>query len=145
MSVGLLGARAETAPKELPAPPAGGDGSTPGGQRPRFALECLAYRETGGQYAAVCLDLALFVRRPALSDAVDELNALVQSYVDDALTDGHPEAWIPRPAPLRTHLRVYARIGVLMALDLLRAFRARFHLGSGTRLEPSFVAHPCAA
>lgn len=68
-----------------------------------LAVRCIALKD-GALYKAVCIDLGLYVQRSSLSEAMQELEELIHSYVRDALEAGVPWERLLRPIPKEERL-----------------------------------------
>ena len=75
----------------------------------QVAVRCIALKD-GALFKAVCIDLGLYVQRPALQDAMQELEELIRSYVHDALEAGIPPERLLRPIPKEERARLYAKL-----------------------------------
>lgn len=75
----------------------------------RLAVRCIALKD-GELCKAVCVDLGLYVQRPTLREAMSELEALIRSYVQDALEAGIPPERLLRPIPKEERARLYAKL-----------------------------------
>lgn len=95
--------------------------------RQLLAVRCIALKD-GALYKAVCIDLGLYVQRSSLAEAMQELEELIRSYVQDALDAGMPWEKLLRPIPKEERLRLYAKL----FWAELRAW-ARDLLGPGRR------------
>lgn len=74
-----------------------------------LAVRCIALRE-GRLFKAVCIDLGLYLERPTLQEAMEELEALIRSYAQDAVDAGISHNKLLRPIPKGERLRLYAKL-----------------------------------
>ncbi len=74
-----------------------------------FALRCIALKD-GDLFKAVCLDLGLYVERPTLPAAMQELEELIRTYVADSLEAGVSEDRLLRPIPKSERARLYLKL-----------------------------------
>lgn len=79
----------------------------------KHSVECAVYRD-GSHVVAACLDLGLVVQRANAEEALQELFALIQSYVNDAHGEGLSWEQTLRPLPRRKRQEIYLKVGLGM-------------------------------
>jgi hypothetical protein len=75
-----------------------------------WALRCYAEREAPCVWVALCLDFDLAAQGETFADARARLDAMINDYVEDALTGedrAHARSLLNRRAPWRYWLRYY--------------------------------------
>lgn len=62
---------------------------------------CMAWRQSDGQWVAVCIDYSLAAQGDTLAEAKSRLHSQIESYVRDALTvdAAHADQLLTRKAP----------------------------------------------
>ena len=76
----------------------------------KWVLRCYAEREEPDVWVALCLDFDLAAQGETLEQAREHLDAMINDYVEDALTGedrDHAAALLNRRAPWRYWLRFY--------------------------------------
>ncbi|WP_295445611.1 DUF1902 domain-containing protein [uncultured Thiodictyon sp.] len=93
----------------------------------QWKLRCYAEHEPSGVWVALCLDFDLAAQGETFEEARDHLDAMINDYVEDALTGedrDHAAALLNRRAPWPYWLRFYwFRLAVHLRSRLARAHR----------------------
>ncbi len=76
-------------------------------------VECAVFRD-GDHFIATCLDLGLVVQRPNADEALQELFAVVHSYVREAHEEGLTWEQTLRPLPRSKRREIYLKVIVGM-------------------------------
>jgi hypothetical protein len=66
----------------------------------RIVLRGYVKDTENGRHVAVCLTLNLVVEGRSRREALTRLHNLIRAYLQDAVSEGELEQWVPRRAPL---------------------------------------------